>query len=117
MSVKSYLDEMEEIKQEIKNNNAKNKALRERIRELENNVQNYLNSKNQPGLKYKDKAIMLETGEKRLKKKKKDKEMDSIAYLESLGVPDPKIAYQKVLDLQKGTPVQHQALKIQKLGK
>lgn len=108
---------MEEIKQEIKNNNIKNKALRERIRELEGNIQNYLNSKNQPGLKYKGKAIILETGEKHLKKKKKDKEMDSIAYLESLGIQDPKNAYQKVLELQRGNSIQHQTLKIQKIDK
>ena len=45
MSIKSYVDELEEIQHEIKRNNIKNVQLRQRIKELEINIKNYLNEK------------------------------------------------------------------------
>ena len=60
MSIKSYVDELEEIQHEIKRNNIKIVQLRQRIKELEANIKTYLNEKGQPGLKYKGKAIIIE---------------------------------------------------------
>lgn len=116
MSIQSLLNELEEIDQEIKNNNLRNKTLRTRANEIKMNIQTYLNNKEQPGIKYKGKAILLETKEKRMPKKKNVKEKDGISYLESLGVPNPKEAYEKFLEIQKGQVFQEQGIKIKTIS-
>lgn len=116
MSIKSYLDELDNINTEIKNNNFRNKFLRKRKKELEENIKKYLNSKDQNGIKYKGKAIILQNKERRLIKKKKEKEEDIISLLKSLGVKNSKKAYQELLNTQKGEYIEEQQLKFQNLS-
>lgn len=116
MSIQGYLDELEEINKEIKANNARNKVLRARAKELHTNVQTYLANKDQPGIKYKGKAILLESKEKYKRKPKKEKELDSIAFLESIGVPNPKDTYSRILGLQKGESYHDQKLMIKDIA-
>lgn len=117
MSIKSYVDELEEIRNEIKRNNIKNAQFRERIKELEVNIKNYLDEKGQPGLKYKGKAIMIEEKEVRPAKKKKDREQAMISLFEELGVSNPKEAYLKLQDAQKGEKTEKTVIKFKKLPK
>jgi hypothetical protein len=117
MSIKSYVDELEEIQNEIKRNNIKNAQLRQRIKELESNIKNYLDEKGQPGLKYKGKAIMIEEREVRPVKKKKDREQAMISLFEELGIPDPKEACLKFQDVQKGEKTGKTVIKFKKLPK
>lgn len=112
MSIQSDLDELDEINKEIKANNIRNKALRGRIEELNIRIQTYLTNKEQPGLKYKNKAILLENKAKHTRKTKKDKEADTIAYLESIGMSNPKDIYEKIQTLQKGEAYYDQKLMI-----
>lgn len=112
MSIQACLDELDDISKEIKANNARNKVLRERAKQLQLNVQTYLTNKDQPGLKYKGKAILLESKEKHLRKKKSEKEADTITYLKSIGIPNPEETYAKILGLQKGDSYHDQKLMI-----
>lgn len=115
MSIKSYVDELQNIQAEIKRNNVRNKILRQRIKELEVNISKYLEEKGQHGLKYNGNAIIVEKKERRPAKKKKERETDVLQLLESLGVDDPKYAYEKLQDIQKGEPVSENKIKFKKL--
>jgi len=117
MSIKGYLDEIELINTEIKRNNTRNRGLRVRMKDLEANVTEYFASKGQHGVKYKGRAIVLETTERRPQKKKKQKEQAIISFFEELGIDDPNKAYNRLKDVQKGDPVEKQKLKYKKLPK
>ena len=117
MSIKNYVDELEQIHLEIKRNNIRNKTLRDRAKVLENDIANYLSEKGQPGLKYRDKAIVVESKEKRALKKKKERETDVIELLKDLGVNEPENAYNRLLDVQKGITIEETKIKFKKIPK
>ncbi len=115
MSIKSYVDEIERINAEISRNTKRNKELRIRAKELEQNISEYLKSKEQAGLKYNGTAIIIESKPKRIAKKKKDKERDVVELLKSLGVSNTIDAYNKLLEVQKGNPVETEKLSFKKI--
>jgi len=117
MSIKSYVDELEQIQYEIKANNKRNTLLRARLKELEINISKYLAEKGQHGVKYKGRAITVEQKERRATKKNKEKEAVIISLFEDLGVSDPKEAYSKLKDVQKGEIIAETKLKFKKLPK
>jgi cell division septum initiation protein DivIVA len=117
MTIKDYVDELEQIQSEIKRNNIRNAQLRKRVKELETSIFEYLSEKGQHGLKYKGRAIMLQEKERRPTKKKKDREAGIISLLEELGVSEPTAAYSKLQDVQKGSPVAETKLTFKKLPK
>ena len=114
-SIKSYVDEIERINAEISRNCKRNRDLRLRAKELENNIADYLKSKEQAGLKYNGTAIIIESKAKRVAKKKKDKERDVIELLSSLGVSDTTEAYKKLIDVQRGEEVDIEKLSFKKI--
>ena len=115
MSIKTQIDELEKIQNEIKRNNSLNKTLRQRANEIESNISAYLHEKNEPGLKYNGKAIIVERREKRSQKSKKDKRDDVVTYLENLGLENPSTVYEKILDVQKRSPKAETKIKVKKL--
>ena len=117
MSIKAYVEELQNIQIEIKRNNMKNLEYRKRMKELEASITQYLNEKGQLGLKYQGKAIFLEQKELRPSKNKKDKEQALISFFEELGVPDPKSAYSRFQDAQKEAPIEKTTIKFKKLPK
>lgn len=117
MSIKSYLDELEQLHAEIKRNNIRNRMLRQRSKELEDNIKEYLSNKGQHGVKYKGRAIVMESKDHRPPKKKKEKEEDVVALLERLGIDDARDAYNKIMDVQKGEPIEQHKIKYKKLPK
>lgn len=117
MSIKGYVDELEQIQIEIKRNNTRNRSLRQRLKELEANIADYLAQKGQHGLKYNGHAIVVEQKEKRAVKKKKEKEADTLSLFEDLGIDNPQEAYVKLQEVQKGDPVEQMQIKFKKLPK
>lgn len=117
MSIKSYIDELEQLNNEIKRNNTNNRSLRARVLNVENNIKEYLDHKGQHGLKYNGKAIIMENTECRKRKKKKEKEDDVISLLMEFGIKDPKEAYKKIQETQKGIPIEQKKIKFKKLIK
>ena len=51
MTIKDYVEELEQIQSEIKRNNIRNSQLRKRVKELEASISEYLSEKGQHGLK------------------------------------------------------------------
>lgn len=117
MSIRSYVDELNSIKNEINRNNETNKKLRVRKKDLEFKITDYLQNKDQTGLKYNGQAIILENKEKRTIKKKKEKETDVISLLENLGLKHPENVYKQILEVQRGEPVFEKKIKIKNITK
>ena len=115
MSIKGYVEELNNLNEEIKRNNTLNKNLKTRVKELELNIADYLRSKDQTGVKYNGQAIILESKEKHLVKKKKDKEHDVMLFLKNLGVSNTEKAYEELQKVQRGNVVEHQKLKVKML--
>ena len=115
MSIKAYVDELEQIQVEIKRNNVRNQMLRQRSKELEVNITEYLAQKGQHGIKYNGRAIIMEQKEKRPIKKKKEKEADIISFLEKLGIDDPADVYNKLQDVQRSDPIEENKIKFKKI--
>lgn len=114
MSIKPYVDEIDQIKAEIARNNARNKVLRQRMNELEKNITDYLTQSGHLGFKHNGKSVILENKEMRRPKKKKDKEEDTIEYLKKLGLSQPEEIYKKIQDIQKRSPVEETKLVFRK---
>jgi hypothetical protein len=112
--IQNYVDELNNIKTEIIRNNVRNKGLKKRAIELETNILSYLREKEQDGVKYKGRAIMVERKEK-FKQNRKLKEEVSVNYLREIGVPNPEIVYKRLLDTQRGEAIEKESLKIKNL--
>ena len=115
MSIKSYIDELEQIQVEIKRNNTRNTMLRQRCKELEANISEYLSNKGQHGIKYNGKAVIIEQTEKRPVKKKKEKEADIISFLSKLGINEPSDVYKQLQNIQRSDPVEENRIKFKKI--
>lgn len=115
MSIQNYIDELKNLNIELKRLNKASAIIRKNIKESEKNIIEYLNEKDQPGVKYQDFAIVLENSQKRVTKKKKDIEEDSIRVLEEYGLSNPKSVLEKILEARKGEEIDSQKIKIKKL--
>jgi hypothetical protein len=114
--IKNYFDELSNIKAEIVRNNQRNKLLKKRATELEGHILEYLKEKEQQGVKYQGKAIVVKTQEK-FKQNKKLKQELGVGFFRDLGVRDPEAAYRQLQEVQKGEPVEKQTLKFKNLKK
>ena len=115
MSLKGYVEELNQLKLEINRNNAINKKLRTRAKELEQTIKDYLQEKNQNGLKYNGQAILVENIEKRPNKSNKEKYEATISFLSSIGVSNPEEAYTQLEELKKGEAIEKTTLKFKKI--
>ena len=114
--IKNYFDELTNIKAEIVRNNHRNKLLKKRATELEGHILEYLKEKDQQGVKYQGKAIVVKTQEK-FKQNKKLRQEVGVNFFRELGVRDPESAYRQLQEAQRGEPVEKQTLKFQNLKK
>ena len=115
MSIKGAIDELDRVKAEISRNNATNRTLRKRANALEEQISKYLQSKSHTGVKYNGRTIQLEKKERHNRKGKADKQRDTIALLQDLGISDPADAYSRLLNVQRGEAVEHHKLKIKRI--
>lgn len=114
MSIQGKVNEINSIKSELKSLRNRGTLLRKRQKQIEEDINNYLELKDQPGLKYKGTAIIRETTTKRRPKKKKDARSDSIDVLEKYGIRSPEKVFDELMDVQKGSPTEHNKLKFKK---
>jgi len=112
--IQNYVEELNDIRTEIVRNNARNKLLKKRVTELEAHILAYLREKEQEGVKYKGKAIIVEKKEK-FKQNKKLKEELGVGFLREIGVRDAENAYKQLLEVQRGEAVEKETLKIKTL--
>ena len=115
MSISGDVNELNEINAEIKRVSLHLKNLRTRAKLVEERIVNYLREKDQPGVKFQGRAIILENKSKRVAKKKSQKEADALRILEDYGVHNPEKVLEEVLEARKGYPQEVQKLKIAKI--
>ena len=117
MSIQGKVNELNSIKSELKSLRQRGTALRKRAKVIEDEIEEYLDSKDQPGLKYKGTAIIRETATKRRTKKKADARADAIYVLERRGVESPEKLFDEIMEARRGSPTEQRKLKFKKINK
>lgn len=101
MSIRSDVEELNAIRNELKMLTQKRKILKAKEKEATKRISDFLKSKEQSGVKYQGLAILLDNKTIRKPKKKKDKETSQIALLEKSGIRNPKEFLQQLADASK----------------
>lgn len=114
MSIQGKVNELKSIQNELTSLRKRSSGLRAQAKQIEKEIEDYLDAKDQPGLKYKGMAIIRETKDKHKTKKKADQKADSIYILEKNGIEDPEKVLEEILNARKGSPTTHTKLKFTK---
>ena len=115
MSIQGKVTELNSLKNELKSLSQKCTVLRKRAKVIEQEIDDYLEQKDQPGLKYNGIAIIRETKTKRPIKKKTDVREATINILENAGVNNPEKIFEELTEARLGSPKEHRKLKINKI--
>ena len=114
MSIQSYVNELTSIKSELKSIRLRGTQLRIRAKKIEEHIKEYLDSKEQPGVKYKGTAIIREIKTKHNNKKIVDQKADCIKLLEKYGINNPEKLLEELHTAKKGHPVEQTKLTFKK---
>ena len=114
MSIQGQVNELNSIKNELKSIRIRNIYLKLQIKKIEDEIGHYLESKDQPGLKYKGVAIIKEVKTKHKQKKKSEQILDCIQVLEKYGINNPETVLDELTYAKKGSPTEHTKLKYKK---
>jgi ABC-type dipeptide/oligopeptide/nickel transport system ATPase component len=114
MSIQGKVNELNSMKIELKSNRVRGTLLRKRIKMIEQEINNYLEAKDQPGLKYKGTAIIREVVEKRPMKRKSDARNDAIYVLERYGIHNPEKVFDEIMDARRSSPTEQSKLTFKK---
>lgn len=114
-TIVSYINELQSINKAISENNKKNASLRKRAKHIEKEIAEYLEEKDQPGVKFQNVAIVVEKKPKWTTKKKKDREEDSLRILEDYGVTESRAALEDLMRVRKGEEFEDKKIKIKKI--
>lgn len=117
MSIQGKVNELNSIKHELKTLRVRGCFLRKRAKQIEQEISEYLNTKEQPGLKYQGTAIIKEDVQKRRIKKKDEARADALYILEKYNINSPGRVLDEILDSKKGSPIEHTKLKFKKINK
>jgi hypothetical protein len=115
MSIQNEINELTQVNAEIKRLSLQLRTLRKRAKDIESNVIDFLQQKDQPGLKYQNKAIILETKEKRSTKKRSEQEADAINVLSKYDISEPDKVLKEILESRKGSSKEISKLKIKQI--
>ena len=115
MSIQAKVNELNSIKGELKSLRQRGQQLRKRAKQIEQEIDDYLDMKDQPGLKYKGTAIIRETTTKRPVKKKSDAKSDAVYVLESYGITNAEKVFDEMMDARRGSPTEQRKLKFKKI--
>jgi hypothetical protein len=116
-SIQSYINELNQIKAELERTKKANAILKKRAAVLEQEIINFLEVKEQPGLKFRNQNLFLEEKVQKLRKSEKVKSSDLQAWLKDKGISDTKKAYKEIQNLQKGESVEIKKIKITNIDK
>tara|TARA_B110000908_G_C10001417_1_gene334295 strand:+ start:229 stop:600 length:372 start_codon:yes stop_codon:yes gene_type:complete len=117
MSIQGKVNELNSIQNELKSLRIRGATLRKRAKQIEEEIDEYLDLKEQPGLKYKGTAIIRETATKRRVKKKVEQRSDALYVLERHGVESPEKILDEIMEARRGSPTEHRKLKFKKIKK
>lgn len=112
-TIQSNVNEIKEINLEIKQLQQKIKTLKKRSDELERDILQYLNEKDQPGVKYQNTAIVIENKQKNVLKKKKEANLEQLRFIAEQGISNPENFLKHLNNIKKENTVEMQKIKIQ----
>jgi len=117
MSIRGYMEELSQIKSEIKSLTSRRATLTKKADAVEIQIIDYLVHKNLPGIKYNGLAIMVENKSKRGRKKASDAKEDSIRILQESGIHhNTEKVLDRLLEARRGDTTEKKKLKILKGG-
>lgn len=117
MTIQGKVNELNSIHSELKSLRIRGATLRKRAKEIENEIDEYLKIKDQPGLKYKGTAIIRETETTRRIKKKNEQRVDAIDLLERYGIENPEKVFEELMESRRGSPTEKSKIKFKKINK
>jgi predicted RNase H-like nuclease (RuvC/YqgF family) len=117
MSIQTQVNELNSIKNELKSMRITSTTLKKRAKQLEKEIEEYLEEKDQPGLKYKGTAIIREVATKHKIKKKVEQKNDCIQILENYGIHNPEKVLEELNKAKKGSPTEQTKLTFKKYKK
>ena len=113
-----YVTELKELCVEIKKHATELKKFRKRKDELEKKIEAFLVEKDQPGVKYRDVAVILEKNKyKRIPKKKEQKKMDCINVLTHYGIGNAEKILSEIIETMKGDEVPKNSIRLKEISK
>ena len=113
-----YVTELKELSVEIKRYSTELKKFRKRKDELEKKIETFLVEKDQPGVKYRDVAVILEKNKyKRIPKKKEQKKMDCINVLTHYGIGNAEKILTEIIETMKGDEVPKNAIRLKDINR
>ena len=116
MNIHADVKELTLLKQEIERLSIELNKLRKNAKSKEENIINFLKYKEQKGLKFEDKALILNEKQTFVSKPKKDKEENYMRILSSAGVSNPRRVLNDMMDAGKENKETYK-IKIQKVNK
>ena len=109
----AFVTELKELTVDIKRRSTEIAKLRKRKEELEKKITDFLIEKDQPGVKYKDVAVILEKNKyKRIPKKKAQKEEDAVNVLKHYGIGNAEKILSELIETMKGDEVPKTGLRL-----
>ena len=114
-TIKADVNELNCIKEEIRRLSFRLKDLRKKASDVEGRIISYLEEKQQPGVKYKGTAIIIENKNRKVRKKKNQLEEDALDVLKQHGVSNAHEVLGQILKARSGEVVTCSKLKIQKI--
>jgi hypothetical protein len=114
----AYVTELKELWVEIKKHSTELKRFRKRKDELEKKIEEFLVEKDQPGVKYRDVAVILEKNKyKRIPKKKEQKKTDCINVLTHYGISNAEKILSEIIETMKGDEVPKNSIRLKEISK
>jgi hypothetical protein len=115
--IQGKVNELNAIKSELKSLRVRGSTLRKSAKKIEEEINEYLDIKDQHGVQYKGTAIYREIATKRRIKNKSDAKADAIDVLERRGVESPEKVFDEMMDARRGSPKEQRKLKFEKIKK
>jgi transposase len=116
-SIQGDINEINQINKEITDLRKRLVILRETKTKIEKRINEFLQEKDQPGVKYKGMAITIEEMKKRTYKNKKTKETDGIDILQKYGIDNSKKVLSEILEAMRGDIETSSIIKVRHLKK
>lgn len=114
-SITAAINELNGVRAELARLRIQTRQLNTRKKNLEKQIVDFLDAKDQPGIKYQGVAIIPEEKESYKAKPKKQKEEDVQRVLQRYGIEDSSEAYKEIMQTMKGSPTNNVKLKIKKI--
>jgi seryl-tRNA synthetase len=115
--IATLLEELNSLKAEMGRYKLAIKKLKERSDVIEKQIQGYIQEKNQPGFKYNNTIVTLDSKNKTKRKNKKDKQEAQVEALRKLGISNPNEVIQVCERAGKGDIVKTESIKIKTFKK